>query len=305
MRTELRSVSVPARQDEAQRPFSYKCRKDSAGSQSTCVPLQSPLQVKIPNKMEECGGPDGGEEHESYQLKITGASSAIVPMGSTHLSLERSVMLVLAMERLKAGLQRHPSPEGWAHDSSAFADSDLLENFAAIMEEIDPCLISDGVTESSSCRFRFVHTECRRLTDDRDRALILAQDMQLLAVSLRSPVDAVQLDVMYYKSTGDQPEMLPVVLGVSHQNLFITCTGPQERPRVRIEKWDENLRNISSATDLLRFVFFKRVGSGGHYFELESAMYRGWYISTALSDGQPIEMGVKTNRKRVTIFTAE
>ncbi|XP_072410477.1 interleukin-1 beta-like [Chiloscyllium punctatum] len=305
MRTELRSVSVPTDQEEVQRPFSYKCRRESAGSPGTCVPPQTPLQVKIPDKMEACGGPDGGEEHESYQLKIMGASSAIVPLGSTRLSLERAVMLVLAIEKFKAGLQRHPMPEGWAHDSSAFADSDLLGDFGAIMEEIDPCLISDGVTESSTCRFRFVHTERRRLTDDRDRALILAQDLQLLAVSLRNSVDAVQLDVRYYKSTGDQPEMLPVVLGVSHQNLFITCTGPQERPRVRIEKWDETLWNISSTTDLLRFVFFKRVGSGGHYFELESAMYRGWYISTALSEGQPIEMDVKGNRKRVTIFTAE
>ncbi|XP_048477238.1 interleukin-1 beta-like, partial [Rhincodon typus] len=179
-----------------------------------------------------------------------------------------------------------------------------INAFASFSADIDPCVTHD-TAGSSTCLFRFMRSEKHHFTDDRERSLILSENLQLLAVSLQRPADAVQLDVRYYKSTGTNPELLPVVLGLNSQNLFITCTGPQERPTLKIEKWDENLRNISSTTDLLRFVFFQRAGSAGLYFELESAMYRGWYISTSQRNGQPIEMDVKGSSKRVTIFTAD
>eukprot|EP00061_Rhincodon_typus_P005251 g24530.t1 len=79
--------------------------------------------------MEACGG-----EHESYQLKIMGTSSAIVPVSGAHLSLEQAVMLALAIEKFKAAVKQQHLPEDWKHDGTSFKDSDLLGDFNAIME---------------------------------------------------------------------------------------------------------------------------------------------------------------------------
>ncbi|XP_048379132.1 interleukin-1 beta [Stegostoma tigrinum] len=296
MRTDVRSATSPTVNNE---PQSYKSRKDSCLSPTACHPVKGTFQVTMPNMTEACG-----EEHKSYQLKIMETSSSIVPVSSAHISLEQAVILVLAIEKFKALVKQRHLPEDWKHDGASFTDSYLLGDFNAVMEDVDPYIIHD-TAGSSACRFRFMQSVQQHFMDDRNRSLILSENLQLLAVSLQRPADAVQLDVRYYKSTGTNTELLPVVLGLNRENLFITCTGPRERPKLKIEKWEENLRNISSTTDLLRFMFYKRAGSAGLYFELESAMYRGWYISTSQKNGQPIEMDVKGSNKRVTIFTAD
>ncbi|GCB77068.1 interleukin-1 beta [Scyliorhinus torazame] len=301
MRTEIGPVTIPTVENEPRRTFSVKRNKDSRLTSPTACP-----QIKVPESSPNLTEADSAScrgERGSYQLKITGSSSAITAVGSASLSLEQAVMLVLAVEKFKLKLKR-PSSDGWEYGGSSFTDADLLGNFDARLEDAITCTSYDDV-ERAACSFRFMRSERQQMTDDQDRSLILSENLQLLAMSLQQSKDAVQLDVRYYKTTPSTEDDLPVVMAINNQNLFLSCVGTQDRPRVQLEKWDRKLQNISSSTDLLRFVFFKKVSSSGLYFELESAMYRGWYISTSRRNRQPIELDEKENHKRITFFTAD
>ncbi|XP_038641593.1 interleukin-1 beta isoform X2 [Scyliorhinus canicula] len=301
MRTETGPVTIATVEHEPRRTFSVKRTKDSRLTSPTTCP-----QIKVPESSPNLTETDGAccrAERGSYQLKITGTSSAISAVGSASLSLEQAVMLVLAVEKFKLKLKR-PSRDGWVYDGPSLTDADLLGNFDALLEDAITCT-SYGEVEQAACSFRFMRSEQEHLTDDQDRSLILSENLQLLAMSLQQSKDAVQLDVRYYKTTPTTEDDLPVVMAISNQNLFLSCVGTQDSPRVQLEKWDRKLQNISSTTDLLRFVFFKKVSSSGLHFELESAMYRGWYVSTSRRNRQPIELDEKKNHKRITIFTAD
>ncbi|XP_078421459.1 interleukin-1 beta-like [Cetorhinus maximus] len=307
MRTEVGPVTIPMVENESRRTLGYKCNKDSRLTSPTlCPQIKSPFQETAPNLMETSSASSAScqAERVSYQLQISSTSSAITAVGNASLSLEQAVMLVLAVEKFKQKLKQ-PSGDGWEYDGGSFMDTDLLGNFSAIIEEATTCSSYDAA-ENVSSTYRFVSSECHQMKDDQDRSLILSENLQLLAMSLQQPKNAVQLDMRYYKTAaGNDVEGLPVVLKISSQNLYLSCTGPQDRPIMQLEKWDQNLKNINGATDLLRFVFFKKVFSSGLHFELESAKYHGWYISTSKKNRQPVEMDEKENHKRITVFTAD
>ncbi|XP_078094685.1 interleukin-1 beta-like [Mustelus asterias] len=302
MRTEGGVVTIPMVENEPRRTFSVKRKRDSHLTSPTAGPQTKSSEIFNPNPTEvdsSCCQAERG----SYQLKISSTSSAISAAGSASLSLERAIMLVLAVEKFKSKLRR-PSSDGWQRDGAPFADTDLLGNFDALLEEAFTCTSYDDV-EMAACSYRLMSSERQQMKDDRDQSLILSENLQLLAMSLQQPKDAVQLDVRYYKTTPSNEDNLPVVLSISSQNLFLSCVGPEDRPRLHLEKWDRKLQNISSTTDLLRFVFFQKVSSSGGHFELESAMFRGWYLSTSRKNRQPVELDVKENHKRITIFTSD
>ncbi|XP_067879496.1 interleukin-1 beta [Heterodontus francisci] len=301
MRTQVGPVTIPMAENESRRTYGFQSSSDSCLTSPTSRPLAK--GPTAPNLAEASAAAGQQSERGNYQLRITGTSSTIAAVGDAKLSLEKAVMLVLAVEKFKKQL-RQPSADGWAHDGISISDIDLLGDFDALVEEAITCISADD-TEHTSSSYRFLRSERQQMKDDHDRSLILSENLQLLAMFVQQPKEAAQLDVRYYKTTVDEDNYLPVVLGIGRKNLFLSCTGPQDRPRIRVEKWDENLQNISSATDLLRFVFFKKVSSSGLYFELESALYRDWYVSTSQKNRQPVEMDIKENHNRITIFTAE
>ncbi|XP_051897006.1 interleukin-1 beta isoform X1 [Pristis pectinata] len=301
MRTEAGTITIPMAESESLRSLSYRHNGDChITSPTSCPRVKSPFQKTLPSPVELS---TARHQSDSYQLKITGKSSSISTAGSAKLTLEKAVMLALVVERFKKKLEQ-PCREGWSCESACFEDSDLLGNFNALVEEaITYTSCEDAEVVPSS--YRFMKSECQQVRDEQDKSLKLSENLQLLAMFLQQPKDEVTLNVRYYKANASEINYMPVVLGINDQNLFLSCTGPQDNPRMEVEKWDQNLHNISSATDLLRFVFFKKVSSAGHYFEFESAKYRGWYISTSRRNKQPVEMDVKEHHKRITIFTAK
>lgn len=70
---------------------------------------------------------------ESYQLKITGKSSSITAASSAKFTLEKAVMLALAVERFKKKLGQQWG-DGLGSEASCFQDTDLLGNFNALVE---------------------------------------------------------------------------------------------------------------------------------------------------------------------------
>ncbi|XP_059815628.1 interleukin-1 beta-like [Hypanus sabinus] len=299
MRTETGSVKIPMAESEPRRSSNYWHNSDChITSPTSCPRVKSPFQ-----KRSSMGLSAAHHHSDSYNLKITGRSSSISTDGSTKLTLEKAIMLTLAVERFKKILQQ-PCRDSWGCESTCFEDTDLLGNFNALVEEAITYTDYED-TEVVPSSYRFMKTECQQVRDEQDKCLKLSENLQLLAMFLQQPSDEVTLNVRYYKATASEVNYLPVVLGINNQNMFLSCSGPPDNPRMRVEKWDQNLQNISSATDLLRFVFFKKASSAGHYFEFESALYRGWYISTSSRNKQPVEMDIKEHRKRITIFTAK
>ncbi|XP_069773811.1 interleukin-1 beta [Narcine bancroftii] len=297
MRTEAVSLAKPMAESES---LSYRHSGDCRiTSPTSCPHIKSPFQKTLSNPEElstaRC-------QSDSFLLKITGKSSSISTASSSKLTLEKAVMLALAVERFKKQ-SGQPRRDSWGCPSTCFQDTDLLGDFNALIEEpINHTNCEE--TEVASSSYRFMWSECQQMRDEQDKSLKLSENLQLLAMFLQQPKDEVKLNVRYYKATASENN-LPVVLGINNQNMFLSCTGSQDNPRMQVEKWDHNLQNINSATDLLRFVFFKKVFSAGQYFEFESAMYRGWYISTSFRNKQPVEMHVKEHHKRITIFTAK
>uniref|UniRef100_UPI00398F14C6 interleukin-1 beta-like n=1 Tax=Pristiophorus japonicus TaxID=55135 RepID=UPI00398F14C6 len=303
MKTEVGPVTIPMVDSESRRTFSHRRRRNSRlTSPVSCPQLKSLFQETLPKVMETSTA-NHRADGESYQLEITGTSSSITTAGNAVLSLEKAVMLVLAVEKFKKGLGR-PSSNGWGHKGTSFKGSELLGSFNALVEEAITCISYDD-TEQANSSYRFMRSERTQVKDEQDKSLMLSDNLQLVALFLQEPKDEVTLDVRYYKTAVSTENDLPVVLGINRRNLFLSCTGSHDRPRMQVEKWDKTLQNISSATDLLRFVFYKKDSSSGEDFEFESAMYRGWYISTSRKSKQPVDMDRKEHRKRITIFTAE
>ncbi|XP_078285112.1 interleukin-1 beta [Rhinoraja longicauda] len=301
MRTEDGTISIPMAESESMRTLHYQHSVDFHITSPTSSPrVKSPFQKGLSCPMES---KPACPLAESYQLKITGKSSSITATSPAKFTLEKAVMLALAVERFKKRLGR-PCRDGWGCEASCFQDTDLVGNFNALIEEaISYTSYEDA--EMAVGSYRFMQSECQQVKDDHDKSLKLSDNLQLMAMFLQQPNDEVTLNMRYYKATASEYNHLPVVLGINNENLFVSCTGSQENPRLKVEKWDQTLHNISSATDLLRFVFFKKVSNAGHTFEFESAMYRGWYISTSHKNKQPVEMDVKEHHKRITIFTAK
>ncbi|XP_067857732.1 interleukin-1 beta-like [Heptranchias perlo] len=299
MRTEAGPMTTPIVESETLRTSSHRHRRDSCLTSPTSCPLvKSPFKEVLPNLMEASTA-RRRSDRESNQLKNTGRSSSITAAGNATLSLEKAVILVLAVKKFKKKLEQS-SDDGWEHDGTSFEDADLLGSFDALVEEAITCISYDD-TEEASSSYRFMRSECQKLRDEQGRSLMLSENLKLLAMFLQKPKDKLRLDVRYYKATVNEDNYLPVVLGINGRNMFLSCTGPHDGPRLQVEKWDKTLQNISSATDLLRFVFFKKVWSAGMGFEFESAMHRGWYICTAQKNKQPVKM----DTKGITIFTDE
>ncbi|XP_032870030.1 interleukin-1 beta [Amblyraja radiata] len=299
MRTEVGTISIPMAESESLRTLHYQHSVDfHLTSPTSCPRVKTPFQKSLSMESKPASF-----LAESYQLKITGKSSSITAASSAKFTLEKAVMLALAVERFKKKL-RQPWRDGLGSEASCFQDTDLLGNFNVLIEEaINYTSYED--TEMAVGSYRFMQSECQQVMDDHDKSLKLSDNLQLTAMFLQQPNDEVTLNVRYYKATTSENNHLPVVLGINNENLFVSCTGPQDSPRMKVEKWDQTLHNISCATDLLRFVFFKKISNAGHTFEFESAMYRGWYISTSHKNKQPVEMDVKEHHKRITIFTTK
>nr|XP_023682201.1 interleukin-1 beta-like [Paramormyrops kingsleyae]XP_023682202.1 interleukin-1 beta-like [Paramormyrops kingsleyae] len=207
--------------------------------------------------------------------------------------------LIITMHRIKNN-QRLKGTE--------FSDQELLN----IMLEsvVEECVVRDVADQTQSSDTVFTSTsrmeECN-VCDQYQKSLVLHEEaLELQAMWLQGGTFShrVRLNLSTYVSPSlPGGSAQPVALGIAGTNLYLSCSVKQETPILQLEEVNSSskLKIISAQADMARFLFFKR-GSALTMTSFESAKYNGWFISTAMEDGERVDMCTTQDSSRLTSF---
>uniref|UniRef100_A0A665UTN0 Interleukin-1 n=1 Tax=Echeneis naucrates TaxID=173247 RepID=A0A665UTN0_ECHNA len=156
--------------------------------------------------------------------------------------------------------------------------------------------------------------ECS-VTDSEQRSLVLNPNgAELLAVMLQGGSDnrkalgrylnlgrIMYLNMSTYVHPSPSTRARPVALSIKDTNYYLSCYKKGEVPTLHLEVMEDKstLQRISSDSDLMRFLFYKR-DSGLTISTFMSAHLPGWYISTGKEDNKPVEMCKETDNRHRT-----
>ncbi|KAF3851419.1 hypothetical protein F7725_013191 [Dissostichus mawsoni] len=178
------------------------------------------------------------------------------------LTMRKVVNLIIAMERMK---------DSESTLSTEFRDENLL-NF--IMDSIVEEQIVFECASVPPAQITRTGVEQQNITDGEKRSLVLVQNsMELHAVTLQG---------------GAEPRK--VFLNMS------TFLHPASTIEGRTTLEDNSLLNISSDSDMVRFLFYKQ-DTGVNISTIMSVAQPDWYISTAEQNNKPVEMCQETAKR--------
>ncbi|XP_013854937.1 interleukin-1 beta [Austrofundulus limnaeus] len=209
-------------------------------------------------------------------------------------SMRHVVNLIIAMERLKAGVAEKVL-------STDFRD----ENLISIMLEsvVEEKHFFESQSGAPYQFHMFEEHECS-VTDSRQRSFVLVKDsMELHAMTLQAANlhHKVFLNMAMYthNPSASSPGALLVALGIKGTNLYLCCQQNGDTPTLHLEAVDkETLLNIDSESEKKRFLFYKQ-DKAVNQSTFTSASFPKWYISTSTEDKRPVEMCQETTDRYI------
>uniref|UniRef100_UPI0037E7647F interleukin-1 beta-like n=1 Tax=Semicossyphus pulcher TaxID=241346 RepID=UPI0037E7647F len=207
------------------------------------------------------------------------------------LTLRRVVNLIIATERLKSSASESLM-------STEFRDENLL---SIMLENIveERVIFERGSAPPDQFSRTGVH-QCN-VTDSEQRSLVLVKNsMELHAMMLQGGADdrKVHLNMSTYVHPAPSIEARIVALGIKDTKLFLSCHKEGDEATLHLEEVEDkdSLLNISSGSDLVRFLFYKQ-DTGLNLSTLVSVPHSAWYISTAKDNNKPVEMCLESSHR--------
>ncbi|KAI4821250.1 hypothetical protein KUCAC02_029192 [Chaenocephalus aceratus] len=186
------------------------------------------------------------------------------------LTMRKVVHLIIAMERMK-GSESTLSTE--------FRDENLL-NF--IMDSIVEEQIVFECASAPPAQITRTEVEPQNITDGEKRSLVMVQNnMELHAVTLQGGADSRKGDYFFPEHVDLFAPCVTiggrtVALGIRGQNLYLSCRKDGDSPTLHLETLEDNsLLNISSDSDMVRFLFYKQ-DTGVNISTLMSVAQPNW-----------------------------
>ncbi|XP_029915995.1 interleukin-1 beta-like [Myripristis murdjan] len=248
------------------------------------------------------------ESHSKCSLKKhhSEESSSKMPEGvdmeiSCHpLTMKHVVNLVIAMERFKGSKLESAL-------SSEFDDENFLNVMldSIVEEEIVIELTSEPPTQSDYSKT--LEFDCS-LTDGQQKEWVQMQNsMELLGVMLQggSNHHAVQIRMATYRHLPTDTNAQPVALGIKNSSFFLSCSEEGGKPTLHLETVanKDDLKKISKDSDMVRFLFYRH-DQGLDISTFRSVRFPTWFISTAKTNNQPVDMCEQTANRNIT-FTVQ
>uniref|UniRef100_A0A8C5M3E0 Interleukin-1 n=1 Tax=Leptobrachium leishanense TaxID=445787 RepID=A0A8C5M3E0_9ANUR len=237
--------------------------------------------------------------HFSHCLSCHGSCSSGIQLKmatevDSGYSFRKAVVLVVAIERLKKGLESH---EG-------FRDTDLLDllNDIFVQEEIP--YENTEIDFASPSKFKWLKSSECKIRDSHNKSLAVQQlfrSSKLVAVFLQglNIKREEKICMSFYAKQNLNGHKLPVTLGLVGKDLYLSCTLVDSQPELHLETV-KNIKQVKNE-DLLRFIFMK--SAYGSRFSFESAACPGWYISTPQADNELVRVMPEADQRSVRDFT--
>uniref|UniRef100_A0A667X3A9 Interleukin-1 n=1 Tax=Myripristis murdjan TaxID=586833 RepID=A0A667X3A9_9TELE len=114
-----------------------------------------------------------------------------------------------------------------------------------------------------------------------------------------------QIRMATYRHLPTDTNAQPVALGIKNSSFFLSCSEEGGKPTLHLETVanKDDLKKISKDSDMVRFLFYRH-DQGLDISTFRSVRFPTWFISTAKTNNQPVDMCEQTANRNIT-FTVQ